>query len=244
MSKGVSLEEALRRISPPAEYAEYKRLEQLYHQCRRGDPDADKRFNDYYTLFASLKTALIRRLSSGTLVADGFSMPLTVRSKREPISADLWGVLECDVEGSCARYQTLAIHEIEVYQSKAGGFIDFGLPLGLWRSGLDTIPEPSSQTNEEPQPAEKLWHNEDYSNVFVGSNEFRFGDTAARLIAGAFAARDREDGWIDGRDLLEGAGSEMVAVSELLRRYKEPHWSILLESDRRGRYRIWPHLVA
>lgn len=68
--------------------------------------------------------------------------------------------------------------------------------------------------------------------------EHRFGTLQARVLRLLADSAEKGDPWQSGKSLLREAGSQSYSLSNLFKRH--PAWRELIESDRRGYYRLRP----
>lgn len=76
----------------------------------------------------------------------------------------------------------------------------------------------------------------DYSEVVVVGNRLRLGRLQALVIRQLHVATLAETPWINGKQLLAGAGARTVRLRDLFKR--QGLWRLLIESDGRGAYRL------
>jgi hypothetical protein len=76
----------------------------------------------------------------------------------------------------------------------------------------------------------------DYSEVRLSGLVFRLGQVQARVVKLLHRAALRGEPWCIGKALLGSAGSACTRLADLFK--SQPHWRQLIESDRRGRYRL------
>jgi hypothetical protein len=76
----------------------------------------------------------------------------------------------------------------------------------------------------------------DYSEVRLRGLVFRLGQAQARVIKQLHKAVLGDEPWCVGKALLTSAGSACTRLSDLFK--SQRHWRQLIESDRRGRYRL------
>ncbi|BCX48601.1 hypothetical protein HAHE_25090 [Haloferula helveola] len=77
-----------------------------------------------------------------------------------------------------------------------------------------------------------------YRSVRIAGRTHRFGPIQAGVIALLAEATARGEPWQSGKALLRDAGSECFSMSNLFKRH--PAWREVIESDRRGFYRLSP----
>lgn len=87
---------------------------------------------------------------------------------------------------------------------------------------------------KEANPA--FIHNEDYSEVRFGEYRFEFGALQGRVVQLLHQASQTEQPWIGLAELLMRANAGSRRIVDLFKR--QPHWRVLLRSDRKGRWRL------
>lgn len=75
-----------------------------------------------------------------------------------------------------------------------------------------------------------------YRSMRVGGQEYFFGDIQAKIIRLLAEAAKQGKPWQSGKLLLLGAGSQSYSLSNVFKRH--PVWKTLIQSDRRGFYRL------
>lgn len=90
----------------------------------------------------------------------------------------------------------------------------------------------------KPQRRQELWQTNDYQHVSYNGLEFHFGPLQAAIVE--FLHRATLDGspWCCGKAILEHAGSVSPRMADVFK--SQPHWRRLIESNRRGLYRLAP----
>lgn len=76
----------------------------------------------------------------------------------------------------------------------------------------------------------------DYSEVTLGNRTFKFGPIQARVVRLLHEAAESGSPWCCGKVVLAEAGSSCTRLSDLFK--TQPHWRKLIQSDRRGSYRL------
>ncbi|UOM36719.1 hypothetical protein [Acuticoccus sp. I52.16.1] len=74
------------------------------------------------------------------------------------------------------------------------------------------------------------------TEVRIGGIELRLGKIQARVVRHLRAAAQSGHPWRDGKELLKGAGSRSLRMSDVFK--SKPGWRELILSDGRGKYRI------
>lgn len=76
----------------------------------------------------------------------------------------------------------------------------------------------------------------DYGEVHVAGRVFNLGQLQSRVVKQLHRAAITGDPWCSGQALLAAAGSSSTRVSDLFKSQRD--WRQLIESDRRGNYRL------
>ena len=79
-------------------------------------------------------------------------------------------------------------------------------------------------------------HDHDYSHVSVGDVSFVFGPLQAAAIRKLHAAYKTGESWVFGKTILRDINSNSTNIRELFR--SNLNWESLVQSDRRGKYRL------
>lgn len=86
------------------------------------------------------------------------------------------------------------------------------------------------------KPGHFFKHSEDYQTVELNGMKFRFGMTQAHIIGQLHKASKTSQPWVHGKILLSNAGARSVQVKNVFSSQKQ--WRKMIESDRRGYYRL------
>jgi hypothetical protein len=76
----------------------------------------------------------------------------------------------------------------------------------------------------------------DYSEVRLSGLIFKLGSVQSRVVKQLHRAALTGEPWCHGKTLLHAAGSACTRLADLFK--SQRHWRQLIESDRRGRYRL------
>jgi hypothetical protein len=85
-----------------------------------------------------------------------------------------------------------------------------------------------------PAPAVQQFN--DYREVRLSGLTFHLGVLQSRVIKRLHDAANSSNPWCDGKLILGEAGSVSTRMADVFK--SQPHWRRLIESDRRGRYRL------
>ncbi|MCO6361590.1 hypothetical protein [Paracoccus sp. 08] len=76
----------------------------------------------------------------------------------------------------------------------------------------------------------------DYQIVRCNGREFRLGPIQAQVVRILHAAASRGEPWQSGKVVLAAAGSRSLKMSDIFK--SKQNWSLLIESNGRGAYRL------
>lgn len=79
-------------------------------------------------------------------------------------------------------------------------------------------------------------HSADYREVSINGVEFALGPIQAQVVRVLHKYPIDKSGWCAGKMVLKKAGSSSVRMADVFK--SQPHWRKLIESDRRGNYRL------
>ena len=148
----------------------------------------------------------------------------------------------CDVykifhEGSTL-VQAFAVPEPEycrILQSE-GGILVRRQELVVRREERDRI-EALYGLGGTPRTDERVfYHRPDFSEVTQGNRIFRLGPIQAQAVRILYEAADTPSPWRNGKQILTEAGSSCTRMADLFK--TQPDWRRLIQSDRRGNYRL------
>ena len=75
-----------------------------------------------------------------------------------------------------------------------------------------------------------------YTEVRYGGYHFRFGPIQSQVVRALHEAARRGEPWQTGKALLSEAGSKSLKMADVFK--SKEQWRSLIESDRRGKYRL------
>jgi hypothetical protein len=84
--------------------------------------------------------------------------------------------------------------------------------------------------------ASSFSHSDDYRDVSVSGLTFALGPIQARVVRVLHKHPSDSSGWCSGKIVLDKAGSSSVRMADVFK--SQPQWRKLIESDRRGNYRL------
>lgn len=85
-------------------------------------------------------------------------------------------------------------------------------------------------------PAPSFKHSADYRFVSIHGVEFSLGPIQAQVVRLLHKHPLDKSGWCAGKIVLDKAGSSSVRMADVFK--SQPQWRKLIESDRRGNYRL------
>lgn len=80
-----------------------------------------------------------------------------------------------------------------------------------------------------------------YRHVTIHGTDFSLTTVQATVVRQLHEAHLSGNPWQYGATLLHAAGSRSLSLFQIFRRQTSPHWSVLIESDGRGYYRLNVH---
>ncbi|MCG6557682.1 hypothetical protein MB818_05695 [Ruegeria sp. 1NDH52C] len=86
-----------------------------------------------------------------------------------------------------------------------------------------------------PQPG-VFFASADYRDVHCNGHRFRLGQIQANVVRALHAAAQQGEPWQSGKAVLAAAGSRSTKMHDVFKSKK--NWSLLIESDRQGAYRL------
>jgi len=81
-----------------------------------------------------------------------------------------------------------------------------------------------------------LQQSNDYREVRTAGLVFNLGPVQARVVKRLHEAATSAEPWCEGKIILGEAGSSSTRMADVFK--SQPHWRRLIDSDRRGRYRL------
>lgn len=84
--------------------------------------------------------------------------------------------------------------------------------------------------------AQSFTHSTDYRHVSIHGVEFTLGPIQAKVVRLLHKHPREQSGWCSGKLVLDKAGSNCVRMADVFK--SQTHWRKLIESDRRGNYRL------
>lgn len=93
-----------------------------------------------------------------------------------------------------------------------------------------------------PRPERYSYFEQGFRKVHHNGTDFRFDEMQAAVMQRLYDAAMEGDPWQNGKQLLEQAGSLSFTMQNIFK--SNPHWRKLIESDKRGSYRLQPSFLS
>lgn len=156
------------------------------------------------------------------------------------------GLLDLEERDAHALFRDSTV-EVFSFHASPGEYLeihDEGLPLIVRESDLlvrhDERRRVEAQLfprSAEPVPvAQSFSHSNDYRHVSIHGVAFTLGPIQAKVVRLLHKHPRDKSGWCAGKLVLEKAGSNCVRMADVFK--SQPNWRKLIESDRRGNYRL------
>jgi hypothetical protein len=213
---GLSLEEALKKYSPPAQYAEVQHLKELMDDAAEYNQVRYARLKlRWRQIREPLEAAFRQELESGKFILCG-----SVRDG----DFNFWGIQETSWNAIDPRWLRGAVIEYE--------FNTVRYDLSHYEDVRVSGVTPAAQSCEAPDRAFRQEAN--YRRVWLNGQYYQLGEKQAKVVKVLHQAQaNNEGGWCEGKLLLAAAGSDSMRLNDLFKR--KPG---LIESDGRGLYRL------
>lgn len=240
-ARGLPPEEALERWSDPVAYAAMREY-WAYRSCFFVGAPQDPRELEYERRRRPLEQSFYKRLQDGELLATAIPQDADPTASRTLLDPEVFS------------HGNLSWNTDTIYRrsGSALGFLEVFEPPGVPRN-VRIIPqwywdmyEPAPAASQ-PLASEKpgmsgkepgFRHDAGYRHVYIRGVEFKLTRTQAKIVEQLHEAHLRDDPWQYGPALLAEARSSSMQLGQVFRRQRSPHWSLLIESDGRGYYRL------
>ena len=136
--------------------------------------------------------------------------------------------------------------EVCSFHAEAGWYVRLAVPgavitvretdLVVRRHERDRVEREHGLVSREGARGPGFRQVDDYREVHAGGLVFRLGPVQAAVVKLLHAAAERGSPWCVGKLVLADAGSASSRMADVFK--SQPHWRRLIESDRRGRYRL------
>ena len=229
-AKGLKPEAALERWSDPVEWADMHQYEDARERISTasGKSPYELRNKEYWKRREPLEKALLEKLRSGELI--GTFLGDDRQDGRFILHYEQWHVLWIDydwrqAEGEGDVFEKLEIAEITAIPKNVEFF-------PRW------VQERLASTDEagEAESFDGVIHDAEFRHITVSGQDQTFGDLQSKIIKILYEAAGTQNPWRFGKVMLEDAGSGSRNINELFRSKED--WRMLIESDRRGYYRL------
>ena len=85
-------------------------------------------------------------------------------------------------------------------------------------------------------------HENNFRMVKLGDDIFHFGDVQAAVIKALYEARNHDQPWIHVKQLLHGAGSSSMRMTDVFKTQKD--WRKLIQGNGKGYYQLEPSILV
>lgn len=83
---------------------------------------------------------------------------------------------------------------------------------------------------------QRLIPKNDFEELTLGARTYNFGPIQAKVVSILYHAANTDSPWRHGKQVLAEAGSSCTRLADLFK--TQPEWRELIQSDRRGKYRL------
>jgi hypothetical protein len=165
------------------------------------------------------QNALLKSLNygirTGALRATAFQLPITISSKREEISADVWEKLSVNVDQGTAEFQGLRLYDIEIAED--------AISMRIWGLGPRSYSSESEDAVEDEEDEAEVTLSEDGELLTIGDARWRFtGEIQQEIIRQLVEAYPGE---LRTAEVLAHAGSNQDTIPKAFNGSR--HWSTL-----------------
>lgn len=219
-ARGLSLDKAFERWSDPEKFRALQERsptvglaeDALWH----ADPERERSRKVTAAMRRDLEKAFQEKLEEGSVRVTGINV---LTDRRETIDTELWERLEIDHRMGTAASPNWMFEELEFWAKPES------LPAHAFQDSLQV-------------PATRLsfTHDRDYRHVEFKGLKMRLGPTTCRVVAILHEAAQSSQPWLNGKKLLEQAGSSQTKLGDLFKGVG--NWRELIESDGAGSYRL------
>lgn len=240
-ARGLQLEEALERWSAPGAYAAMREYwdARVTVSGRAGfDPSPEVlRHQEFKRRREPIEEALLEMLRAGKLAASAVREDSL--NPRIVVDPEVFGGMWIDYEFAEIVGGGNRLTRPEIFSPDA-------IPLNVraipdWYAQAFGNAPGGQPANPAPVPAEHrsvFTHSKDYRVVTLHGVRFSLTQSQARIVRRLHEAHVEGTLWVHSRDLLASVHFSSDKVAQIFRRHKDPHWQTLIESDRKGMYRL------
>lgn len=241
--RGLPPEEALERWSDPEAYAamlEYRAHRTYFIDL--DDPYTDPRAAEYERRRRPLERDFSERLQRGELLATAIPENADPTASRTLLDPEIFSHNSIAWMGDAVHppFGTRLDH-VEIFEPPGVPRNVRIIPQWYWdnyepgtAASEPTSPEEAGASREESG----FRHDAGYRHVQIRGFEFNLTRTQAKIVEQLHEAYLRDDPWQYGPALLGEARSNSMQLFQIFRRQRSPHWSLLIDSDGRGYYRL------
>jgi hypothetical protein len=108
--------------------------------------------------------------------------------------------------------------------------------LVIRREERDRIEAEHGRSGKSVADGIAFHHDEDFRDLRVGQRRVTLGRLQGAVVRHLYEASRSGDGWCFGKQVLAAVGSTSKRMSDVFK--SKPEWTLLFESDGRGRYRF------
>lgn len=246
-ARGLPPEEALERWSDSDAYAAMREYWDARHEgifVVHPSPPSSARYQAYEKLRRPLEERFHAKLRDGALLVSGIPKEADPTAARTLLDPEVFSEDEIAWSSPYGPVLTgsLALSSLEIFEPPGIPRNVRVIPQWYW----DTYePEPAVSPAQAPdqagaqEEASGFQHYANYRHVRINGVEFSLTRTQAHVVRQLHeACLGGGDPWRYGPTLLGEARSKSMQLFQVFRRHTSPHWSILIESDGRGYYRL------
>lgn len=223
---GISVKDAFARWADPEdvkkliEYSDAAKPELIFFLDAPPSPYS-LRHAQYCAAWERCLDRLMPLLRAGEALASGIAAAGEIDDRRKPLHPSLWDILELHLSGEKISGGDRCYLKPEFFEAAR-------IPMNI-----DAPPDWLSLYTQATKPT--LRFDANYERVFVDGEVISCGAKQSLILRQLHQAALRGNPWCDGKTLLTNASSQSASLRDLLKGQK---WRRVIESDRRGRYRL------
>lgn len=96
--------------------------------------------------------------------------------------------------------------------------------------------DPTDQRQRRFSKNNSFQYYNNFAKVFAYGRLYHFGKIQAKVIKQLYEASFTDSPWLFGKELLYNVNSHSICLRDLFK--SQPYWQQLIESDKRGNYRL------
>jgi hypothetical protein len=108
--------------------------------------------------------------------------------------------------------------------------------LVISRDERDRVEKQHGLLKAASKAQQRLIPKNDFEEITLGARTYNFGPIQAKVVRILYEAANTESPWRHGKQVLAEAGSSCTRLADLFK--TQPDWRELIQSDRRGKYRL------